>query len=208
LSHSSLHSELSPEVQAQRKPEHDLDPQFLNRWSPRSFLSKPVPDEALMSVFEAARWAPSGSNQQPWRYIVARSEEDRAVFHSFIVEGNLEWCKRAPVLVLLASERLTSNGNPNPSHLFDAGTSWGYLALEAARQGLITHAMGGFHKDAAKQALQLPETIDPCIVIAIGYRGPLEQLTEPQQSREKPSPRRDMTEILHEGQFGLALRKE
>lgn len=193
--------ELTEEVKSHRHPAQAIDPLIPNRWSPRSFASTPVPDEKLMSVLEAARWAPSGSNNQPWRYILARTEEDRAVFHTFINESNLDWCKRAPVLLLLAADSLTPTGKPNPSHTFDAGASWGYLALEATRQGLVTHAMGGFNKQAAREALKLPDHVDPCIVIAIGYRGPIDQLNDAQQEREKPSSRKDLREILFEGKY-------
>lgn len=202
MTEHNVTKELTEEVNAHRQPALAIDPLILNRWSPRSFASTPVPEEKLMSILEAARWAPSGSNNQPWRYILARTEEDRAVFHSFIVEANLDWCKRAPVLLVLAADSLTPTGKPNPSYTFDAGTSWGYLALEATRQGLITHAMGGFNKEAAREALKLPDHVDPCVVIAIGYRGPLDQLNEAQQEREKPSGRKDMSEILFEGSFG------
>lgn len=203
MTEHNVTKELTEEVNAHRQPALAIDPLILNRWSPRSFASTPVPEEKLMSILEAARWAPSGSNNQPWRYILARTEEDRAVFHSFIVEANLDWCKRAPVLLVLAADSLTPTGKPNPSYTFDAGTSWGYLALEATRQGLITHAMGGFNKEAAREALKLPDHVDPCVVIAIGYRGPLDQLNEQQQEREKPSGRKDMSEILFEGVFKI-----
>jgi nitroreductase len=188
-----------------REPDYEIHPQFLTRWSPRAFSEQEVPDEVLMSILEAARWAPSGGNLQPWRYILARSVEDRAKFHSFIMPGNLEWCDKAPVLALVVSHTKTANGNPNRSHAFDAGASWGYLALEADNQGLITHAMGGFDPQLARTTLEIPEDYELHAVIAIGYHGDKESLSEKFQERELPSARRPLQESLFEGHFGKTL---
>ncbi|MCD1257463.1 nitroreductase family protein [Paenibacillus athensensis] len=196
------HHGISPEVEAARQPEHEIHPQFLTRWSPRSFSDQEVTEETLLSLFEAARWAPSGSNLQPWRFIVARTAEERASFHSFIVPANREWCEKAPVLTLLISHKLGHNDALNPAHAFDAGTAWGYLALEAANQGLITHAMGGFERQQAREALQIPDDYELHAVIAIGYRGPKEALAEKFQARELPSGRRQLSESLFAGRFG------
>ncbi|WP_373430118.1 nitroreductase family protein [Paenibacillus sp. GD4] len=184
-----------------RKPSFEVSPQFIDRWSPRSFLEKEVPDEVLYSVFEASRWAPSASNLQPWRFIIARTEEDREAFYSFIVPGNLVWCKSAPVLAVVLSQTTTERG-PNAWHAFDAGTAWGYLALEANRKGLITHAMGGFDKEKARDVLHLPDEYEAHAVIAIGYQGEPEALPENLREREQPSNRRLLKESLFEGVFG------
>ncbi|WP_226036192.1 nitroreductase family protein [Aquibacillus saliphilus] len=178
-----------------RKSNHQIDPIFLERWSPRSFLGKQVPEDVLMSVFEAARWAPSSSNTQPWRFILARSEDDLARFHSFIMEGNRTWCEKAPVLALIISERKSG------AHAFDAGAAWGYLSLQAARNGLITHPMGGFNKDEARELLNIPEEFDIHAVVAIGYQGEKEALPKEIQEREQPSDRRPLEESIHEGTF-------
>ncbi|HZH62867.1 MAG TPA: nitroreductase family protein [Metabacillus sp.] len=183
-----------------RKPNFDISPQFLNRWSPRSFLEKEVPDEDLFSVFEAARWAPSASNLQPWKFIIARTKEDREKFHSFIMPGNLLWCKKAPVLAVIVS-KTTSERGINAWHAFDAGTAWGYLALEANRKGLITHAMGGFEKEKAREVLNVPDDYELQAVIAIGYQGEKEALPENLQERELPSDRSPLKESLFEGSF-------
>lgn len=190
-----------PQVQEHRKAEYDIDPVFLNRWSPRSYKPDPVADDVLYSLFEAARWAPSGNNEQPWRFIVARTKEEKERFYPFIMEGNRIWCEQAPVLVLLVSKTIGSRGTSLRTHAFDAGTAWGYLALEATRKGLVTHAMGGFDRDKAREVLGIPEEYEPQIVISIGYQGDKEALPEALQEREKPSGRIAMSEIVHEGVF-------
>lgn len=193
------------EINNLREPDHEIHPQFLSRWSPRSFSTQEVPEDILMSLFEAARWAPSGSNLQPWRYIVARTPEERAAFHTFINAGNLEWCHKAPVLALLISHTRTPSGNFNRSHTFDAGTSWGYLALEGDNQGLITHAMGGFDPVLARTTLEIPDDYELQAVIAIGYRGSKDALPEKFHDREFPNSRRPAQESLFSGKFGVSL---
>jgi nitroreductase len=194
--------------QTQRQTDKDINPLFLNRWSPRAFSEKNVPEKILLNVLEAARWAPSGSNLQPWRYIVARKPEDRAKFHTFINAGNREWCEKAPVLLALVSHKLTGSGNLNRSHSFDAGASWGYLALEAARQGLIAHAMGGFDVEMARSVLGVPEDYEINVIIAMGYQGDVKNLPEKFHDREKPSDRRPLTSSIFEGGFDQSISKE
>lgn len=191
-------------VENNRKAEYPIDPIFINRWSPRAFLEKEVPEEILLSVFEAARWAPSGYNHQPWRFLLARTEENRELFHSFILEGNLAWCKNAPALVLIISESETEKG-PNPFHIFDAGTASGYLEIQAAKHGLSTHVMGGIDREKAREVLQIPEKFHIHHVIAIGYLGEKETLPENLQEREQPNSRRPLNEILFEGKFNQTL---
>ncbi len=197
---------INPEVSLTRKAEHDMDPSFLNRWSPRSFQNKGVPDAVLASIFEAARWAPSASNNQPWRYIVAKTPEDRERFLSFISPFNVEWCKRAPVIAVAFAHQLNPNGSANRWGGFDTGTSWGYLALEAIRHGVYSHAMGGFDKDKAKETLGVPDDYEAMAVIALGYRGEKEQLSEKHQEREQPSSRRPFAESFFEGKYGDSLK--
>ncbi|WP_040949242.1 nitroreductase family protein [Gorillibacterium massiliense] len=199
-------SENQNPVQASANPrqaEYPIDPIYLERWSPRSYQGdKPVTDADLFGVLEAARWAPSANNGQPWRFIVARTPEDRAVFHGFINPSNLVWCQHAPVLLLLLSKTtFEANGHPNRKHAFDAGTAWGYLALEAARKGLSSHAMGGFDAEKAREALGISDDYEPQVVISLGYRGAIEQLPEGLQLREVPSPRKPLAETVIEGHF-------
>lgn len=160
-----------PEVAENRSAAYEIDPVFLNRWSPRSFKEDQVPDDVLFSLFEAARWAPSASNEQPWRFIVARTAEDKQRFYPFIAEGNRIWCEKAPVLALILSKTVSGRGTFNRAHAFDAGAAWGYLALQATKLGLITHAMGGFDPEKAKEVLGVPDDYELHAVIAIGYQG-------------------------------------
>ncbi|MEW9675951.1 nitroreductase family protein [Lentibacillus sp. L22] len=189
------------EVEEFRKASYDIDPIYVNRWSPRSFMDKDVPDDTLYSVFEAARWAPSAANKQPWRFVIARNQSDREKFLTFINESNVVWCKKAPVLVALLSKTDNEDGGKNPTHAFDAGTAWGFLALEAFRKGLITHAMGGFNREKAKEVLSIPENYDVHAIVALGYKGEKDLLTDAYRDREKPSMRKDLSELMFEGTF-------
>ncbi|MDB5053562.1 MAG: nitroreductase family protein [Bacilli bacterium] len=191
-----MQEQIHKEVAQSRHAEHPIDPIFLNRWSPRAFSEQEIPEDVLLSIFEAARWAPSASNEQPWRYIVAANQTERERFHTFISPFNLEWCKKPPVLVLAISKKTGANDKFNRTHAFDAGTAWGYLALEAIRLGLFTHGMGGFDADKARETLQIPEDYDLHAVIAIGYRGETSSLPERYQERETPSNRRQTSETI------------
>ncbi|SER68717.1 Nitroreductase [Gracilibacillus ureilyticus] len=179
-----------------RKADYPIDDIFLNRWSPRAFSEKEVEEEVLMGIFEAARWAPSASNKQPWRFIVASTKEERNRFNQFIMDGNLIWCKTAPVYALIISD-----SEAGGAHAFDAGTAWGFLSLQAAKSGLITHAMGGIYKDKAREVLNIPEQYSIHALIAIGYQDDVSILQEAHQEREKPSNRRPVSETLMKGSF-------
>lgn len=190
------------DIKEHRLADYDIDPIYIRRWSPRSFLQKEVPDHILYSLFEAARWAPSAANVQPWRFIIAKTEENRNRFLSFINEGNTIWCSKAPVLVAVVSKVQEERfGGTNGAHAFDTGAAWGYLALEAVRKGLITHPMGGFNKVKAKEVLQIPDGFEIHAVIAIGYQGDKENLDEALQEREKPSNRMPVEDFTFEGLF-------
>ena len=188
-------------VMNKRKADYDIDQTFLDRWSPRAYDEKEVPEDVLYGVFEAARWAPSASNEQPWRFIIARTKEDREKFYPFIMDGNRIWCEKAPVLAVLIGNKITSKGQPNGSVAFDSGAAWSYLALEAARKGLVTHAMGGIFKDKAREILDIPEEYEVYAAISIGYEGKKDELAETLQEREIPSDRRPLKETVFEGTF-------
>jgi len=203
-----MQDELDPEVTPYREAEHAIDPAFLNRWSPRAFSPEPVDDETLMGVFEAARWAASSFNEQPWRFLLARSEKDRATFLNFLAPPNQVWAKNAPVLVLIVSKKTFShNGQPNAVFAFDAGTCSGYLTLQASLSGLIAHGMAGFDRDKARTALNIPEDFDPLAVFAIGKHGDKNTLPPDVQAREVPSGRRPVRESVMEGGFRSVAEK-
>lgn len=194
-------------IQSYRKSDYEIDSIYLHRWSSRAFLDKKVPKDILYSLFEAARWAPSANNVQPWRFIIAKKDEDRKKFLTFMNQGNITWCQHAPVLVAIISHTKWVEGGRdiNPTNAFDTGTAWGFLALEATRKGLVAHAMGGFNREKAKEVLNIPEDFDVHAIVAIGYRGDKNYLPEDLQVREKPSNRRKITEFTFEGTFNQLI---
>jgi nitroreductase len=193
--------QLTDEVQGHRRPENAVTPLFLNRWSPRAFSNRPVSDADLLAVLEAAGWAPSSYNDQPWRFIVADTGDQLQVFHSFLSEFNRTWAAKAPVLVLIASDTLRENGDPNGAHAFDAGAAWGYLALQAKLLGLSTHAIGGFDREKARELLNIPSQYELHAVVALGYQGDKEQLPEGLQQREVPNGRKPVSEYVVHGKI-------
>ena len=193
---------ISAEVAPVRHADHPVHSQFLNRWSPRAFSPREVPETTLMSVFEAARWAASSSNEQPWRFVMARSAEDRKRFVEFLVPGNQGWAKHAPVLVVVCSKKTYArNGTPNRCYQFDAGAAAAYMALGAHLSGLISHGMAGFDQDGARATLGLPTDFEPIAVFAIGYHGDASLLPEELAAREVPSDRRPARDSIMEGRF-------
>jgi len=193
--------EVTAEVKAVRTPEYPVDGLFLNRWSPRAFLNEPVEEATLRSVFEAARWAPSSMNEQPWRYVFARSAEDRARVVECLMPMNQAWAKDAPVLLVAITKKTMYSGQANPTAEFDTGTSWGHLSIAAVQHGLITHGMAGFFKEKIQAALSIPADFVPQAVIALGKRGDVSKLPEAYRPRERPSNRRPQTESFFEGTF-------
>ncbi|MDB5084382.1 MAG: Nitroreductase family protein [Bacilli bacterium] len=189
------------EVRVHRTPEHEVTPLFLNRWSPRAYTNRQVSDQDLSTVLEAAHWAPSSFNDQPWRFFVATTEPELKLFHEFLSSFNQQWAVHAPVLMLLASDRLRPNGDPNSAHAFDAGAAWANLALQATLLEMSAHAMGGFDRDKARSLLNIPEQFDLHVVISLGYRGDKDSLEPGMRESEFPSPRRPMREVIYQGKY-------
>lgn len=179
---------------------------FLDRWSPRAFSSQPVSQELIDALFEAARWAPSAGNHQPWLYLYAVGEPDHSTFLSVLVEKNQLWARNAPVLAFaLAKRKLAGKDAPNAWATFDTGASWMALALEARKLGLYTHAMAGFDPAAAYEKLRIPEAeYQVMAAIAIGWMGNPAELPEEFRAREKPSDRKPLGEVAHRGPLGAA----
>ncbi|ALD22762.1 nitroreductase family protein [Hymenobacter sp. DG25A] len=170
-------------------PVHEL---IRKRWSPRSFASYPVAPETMGQLFEAASWAASAMNAQPWRYIYAH-HADQETFQKMVdclLPGNQPWAKNAPVLILALAETQYENGSPNTVALHDLGAANANLLLEATALGLHGHLMGGFDAAKTKAAFNLPDTLQPVVFIALGYLGEAEQLDEPFLSREKAARQR------------------
>jgi len=193
-----------------RTPEHPIHELFTSRWSPRSFTGEALDDASLLSFFEAARWAPSARNSQPWRFIYAKNDSPRwAEFIALLNEQNQVWARNASALVVLISKthHIPPGGGeavPANNHAFDAGAAWANLALQAALQGWHTHAIGGYDKAKARELLQVPEGYALQIAIAIGKLGEKEALPQPLQEREKPSQRLPLAELVAEERFGFA----
>lgn len=193
-----------PEVKKFRKPSYDINPLILDRWSPRSFSDYVLSDKELYSLFEAARWAPSAFNNQPWRFIYAkRGSKHWNTLFDLLVDFNKQWCARASVLAVIVSHKLFEHNNkPSRSHQFDTGAAWENLALQATFQGLAVHAMEGFDLETARKNLGIPDEYDVLAMVAIGRKGPKESLPPELQKRETPSDRKPVTEIIMEGRFG------
>jgi nitroreductase len=193
-----------------RSADHDIDPIFLNRWSPRAFTGEAMPSALLMRLFEAARWAPSASNIQPWRFVYAhRGTPQWAPLFDALMDMNQPWVAQASVLAYAISDRFRRRPDREPtenrSHSFDTGAAWAYLALQAHHLGWAAHGMGGFHVDAAHEATGAPAA-DYRIeaAIAIGRPTGAETLPESYRAREIPSNREPVARFAFEGRLGGA----
>ena len=184
-------------------PVHEL---IRERWSPRAFAGKPVPPNVLRSIFEAARWAPSSNNEQPWAYIVATHEEkeDFDKMLSVLVPFNASWAKNAPVLAVAVSElAFAKNHAPNRNAQYDTGAATSLLAMEATANGLAVHQMAGFDHEKARQVFGIPAGWEAIAALAIGYPGDPESL--PQQLRDRelaPRTRKSISEFVMAGHWG------
>ena len=176
------------------------------RWSPRAFAEKSVPPEVLRSLFEAARWAPSSSNEQPWAYLVATKEdpENFGKMVGVLVEFNADWAKHAPVLALsVAHLKMHRDGQPNRVALHDVGSASAQLTLEANARGLFVHQMAGFHGEKARQEFGIPPDWEPVAALAIGYPGNPDSLSQKLRERElAPRTRKPLKEFVMTGAWG------
>ncbi|MDX3928427.1 MAG: nitroreductase family protein [Shinella sp.] len=190
-----------------RTSEHPVSTLFLDRWSPRAFTGESMSEEALLSLFEAARWAPSASNLQPWRFVYAHRETGHwETLLGILNEGNQRWAKNAAVLAIIISKthnRSEATGELRASytHAFDAGAAWYALALQATLCGLHAHAMGGIDRDKAMQVLEIPDGFRVEAAVAIGKIADREILPEDLRARENPSQRKPVAEFAFEGRF-------
>jgi len=190
-------------VHQQRATEAEVDPLFPQRWSPRSFLSDPVPGHQLQSLFEAARWAPSCNNEQPWMFIYATNRTDRDRFLGILNEQNRAWACNAPVLAfVLARKHFAKSGKENRHAGFDAGAAWMSLALQAVKLGLYAHAMAGFSLEKAYTILGVPKDhYDIIAAVAVGKKGDPAILPEELRSRESPNTRKPLANIAFQSGF-------
>ncbi len=194
---------LSEEASNIRKSDHKINPIILNRWSPRAMSGEEITDKELMSLFEAARWAPSSYNNQPWRFIYAKRNTMHwdAIFN-LMVEFNQSWTKNAAVLIVIISKKtFDHNAQPSITHSFDTGAAWENLALQAETMGLAAHGMQGFDYEKAKKELGIPDDYSVEAMVAIGKRGKKENLPKELQEKEMPSGRKPLKDLIMEGKF-------
>lgn len=188
-------------------PIHDL---LRRRWSPRAFDDRPIEPEKLLSLCEAARWAPSSNNEQPWRFIVANKDHETEWNRllACLVEGNRKWAYRAPVLILsVASLNFEDDSTPNRHAFHDTGMAVENLVLQATALGLSVHQMAGFDVEKARADLKIPSGYEPVAMIAVGYPGDLASLPDRLRERElQPRSRRPISEWTFSGQWGEPLR--
>jgi len=186
--------------------QHPIHELLQRRWSPRAFSPQPVEDDKLKSLFEAARWAASSFNEQPWSFIVTtRSEpEEFARLLKCLVEGNRLWAQRAPVLVLaVAKLHFDLDGRPNRHAFHDVGQAVANLVIQATALGLSVHQMAGFDVALAREELSIPDGHEPVAVIAIGYRGDLNNLPDQLRERELAGRRRkEFDTFVFSGSWG------
>ena len=177
-----------------------------NRWSPRSFSDNPVSPETLRSLFEAARWAPSSSNEQPWAFIVGTKDdlETHNKILSTLVEFNQGWAKHAPVLAIAASQmEFARNKTPNRNAFYDTGAAVAYLTAEATSRGLFVHQMAGFDPQKAIEVFHIPKGWEPIAAFAIGYPGDPNALPDKLRERElAPRNRKPISEFVMSGDWG------
>jgi nitroreductase len=192
-----------------RVADHKIHKVILNRWSPRAMSGEALSRNELMSLFEAARWAPSSYNDQPWKFIYAtRDNNDWKTFLELLVPFNQSWACNAGVLILVISSTLFErNKKKSKTHAFDAGAAWQNLALQGSSMGLVVHAMEGFNYEMARKKLNIPDTYDIHAIIAVGKPGKLEVLPKDMQEDEKPSQRKPINEIAYKGKFPQAAKK-
>jgi nitroreductase len=184
-------------------PIHEL---IGRRWSTRAFSDRPVEPDKLRSMFEAARWAPSSRNEQPWAYVIATRDDAKsfADMLGVLMDMNRTWAQNAPVLILtLAHTQLEKDGAPNRLGLHDLGQATSNLVIQATALGISTHQMGGFDAKAARERFHVPAGWEPVSVIAVGYPGGTDTLPEQLRERETAQrQRKPLSEFVFSGTFG------
>ena len=190
-----------------RKSEYPIHEMFLNRWSPRAFTTEPITKEELLTMLEAARWAASSYNSQPWRFLYALRESPAwQRFLNLLVPSNQSWAKHSSALVFVISSSTMRSPRsrekvPSPTHSFDAGTASGYFALQASLMGWYVHGMAGFDADRACEELDIPKGYKVEAVYAVGKKADPAGLPEELRSREAPSDRLPLAKLAFEGGF-------
>jgi nitroreductase len=176
-----------------------LHPLLAERWSPRGFdTTHELTRKQLLALLEAARWAPSASNTQPWRFAVAtRGTVEFEAVLTALARGNQAWAHAASGFIIVAAETTSPDGSPRPWAVYDTGQAVAHLSVQAEHEGLAVHQLGGFDRDRLTDLLALPSNLTPLVVVAIGQRDAGAQLPEPLAVREAAArERRPLIELL------------
>jgi nitroreductase len=188
-----------------RTADHPVADLFLKRWSPRAFGEATLDEAQVLTVLEAARWAPSANNNQPWRFAYGlRGDAGFAAIAEALSPGNRLWAEKAGALIVLASATTVSRNGaevPNGTHAFDTGAAWAMLAVQAQLSGLISHAMGGFDHDKMRAGLNVPASFALHAVVALGHAGDPAALPDTLRAREVPNQRRPLNETMQRGRY-------
>ncbi len=199
------HPETSMTKANSRESEYPIDPMFLDRWSPRAFTGEIIEESEILPLLDAAHWAPSSANMQPWRFLYAlKGSEHWEEFLGLLNESNQEWAKNASALIFVISRSFNgarSEGRASYTHSFDAGTAWGHLAIQARISGLYAHGMGGIKHDEIKEKLRVPDGYRVEAGIAVGRIADKNTLSERNRDREFPSQRKPLSEVIFNGHF-------
>lgn len=187
--------------------EHPILDLFRARRSPAVYSAQPLEPEKLLSILEAARWAPSSYNAQPWSFLVARKEEPEefARMLSCLVPGNVAWAQHVPVLMISVAKLHFDNGSVNRHAFHDTGIATGFLMLQAAALGVMAHGMAGFDAGRARELYGIPESHEPVAAIGVGYPGDAQSAPEALRQRNQPKPRRTLSQFVFAGRWGQPL---
>lgn len=193
------------------RADHDVHELIRHRWSPRAFDAREVPRAELLRLFEAARWAPSSRNEQPWRFIVVQRDEASPVWRALVAaldQSNQAWAPSAPVLIVgVVRLTLERNESPNPHAWYDMGQAVGILTLQATSQELSLRQMEGFDREKAREACAIPVGFDPVVVIAMGYAGDPDSLANERHrdAERQPRKRKSISDFVYGNRFGQAV---
>lgn len=186
----------------------ELHPLIKNRWSPRSFEQTPVEGAKIQRILEAARWAPSAFNEQPWRFIAGvKPNNTWSKLLESLVEWNRNWAILAPVIIsVLGKKSLTKNGNPNATYQYDTGQAVAWITAQAAQEGLVVHQMAGFDKEFVSKTFDVPIDFEPISILALGYQSTPDKLPPDYQKAElAPRSRKEPSELFFGKKFGTSL---
>jgi nitroreductase len=189
---------------SRRHSEHHVHSQFLDRWSGRAFTGETLSEAEMLTLFEAARWAPSSMNFQPWRFLYARRDSEFwPAFLDLLVPGNRAWAERAGALVVVISRLQFDDQRPCITHSYDSGAAWQNLALQASLEGIVAHGIQGFDYERARRVLRIPAQFAVEAMIVLGKPAAPEVLPQDLRQREMPSDRRALAQTICEGPFSL-----